>query len=80
MFFSILETSNPEHNIKEIEISNIENFINEENIQLNQYELAYLFTEEKLNNMTNDVTLLPENQLEDYLLESINDSNPLLEY
>lgn len=80
LFFSILETSNPEHNIKEIEISNIENFINEENIQLNQYELAYLFTEEKLNNMTNDVTLLPENQLEDYLLESINDSNPLLEY
>ena len=80
LFFSILETSNPEHNIKEIEISNIENFINEENIQLNLYELAYLFTEEKLNNMTNDVTLLPENQLEDYLLESINDSNPLLEY
>ena len=30
--------------------------------------------------MTSDVTLLPENQLEDYLLESINDSNPLLEY
>ncbi len=80
LFFSILETSNPLDRLKEIEISNIENFINEETIQLNQYELSYLFTEEKLNNITSDMTLLPENQLEDYLLESINDSNPLLEY
>lgn len=80
LFFSILETSNPLDRLKEIEISNIENFINEETIQLNQYELSYLFTEEKLNNIISDVTLLPENQLEDYLLESINDSNPLLEY
>jgi hypothetical protein len=80
LFFSVLNDMNHIHTLKEVEISSIEIFINEGNIQLNQYEITSLFTEEIINNMTNGENRLSGNQLEDYLLENINDLNALLKY
>ena len=80
LVFSVLKNSTPVYALEEIEISNIENFINEGNIQLKQYEISILFTDEILNNMTSNQSRLSGNQLENYLLENINDLNALLPY
>jgi len=78
LVFSVLKNSTPVYTLEEIEISNIENFINEGNIQLKQYEISILFTDEILNNITSIKVRLSGNQLENYLLENINDLNDLL--
>jgi len=78
LVFSVLKNSTPVYTLEEIEISNIENFINEGNIQLKQYEISILFTDEILNNITSNQSQLSGNQLENYLLENINDLNDLL--
>ena len=78
LVFSVLKNSPPVYTLEEIEISNIENFINEGNIQLKQYEISILFTDEILNNITSNQSRLSGNQLENYLLENINDLNDLL--
>ena len=78
LVFSVLKNSTPVYTLEEIEISNIENFINEGNIQLKQYEISILFTDEILNNITSNQSRLSGNQLENYLLENINDLNDLL--
>jgi len=78
LVFSVLKNSTPVYTLEEIEISNIENFINEGNIQLKQYEISILFTDEILNNITSNQSRLSGNQLENYLLENINDLKDLL--
>ncbi|MDC6467884.1 hypothetical protein OAW63_02720 [Flavobacteriaceae bacterium] len=80
LVFSVIKDSTRFYTLEEIEISNIENFINEGNIQLKQHEISILFTDEILNNMTSNQSRLSGNQLENYLLENINDLNALLPY
>ena len=80
LVFSVIKDTTRFYTLEEIEISNIENFINEGNIQLKQHEISILFTDEILNNMTRNQSRLSGNQLENYLLENINDLNDLLPY
>lgn len=80
LVFSVLKYTTRVYTLEEIEISSIENFINEGNIQLKQHEISILFTDEILNNMTSYQSQLSGNQLENYLLENINDLNTLLPY
>ena len=80
LVFSVLKDATRAYTLEEIEISSIENFINEGNIQLKQHEISILFTDEILNNMTSNQSRLSGNQLENYLLENINDLNALLPY
>jgi hypothetical protein len=80
LVFSVLKYTTGVYTLEEIEISSIENFINEGNIQLKQHEISILFTDEILNNMTSYQSQLSGNQLENYLLENINDLNTLLPY
>jgi len=80
LVFSVIKDTTRFYTLEEIEISNIENFINEGNIQLKQHEISILFTDEILNNMTSNQSRLSGNQLENYLLENINDLNALLPY
>ena len=80
LVFSVIKDTTRFYTLEEIEISNIENFINEGNIQLKQYEISILFTDEILNNITSNQSRLSGNQLENYLLENINDLNALLPY
>lgn len=80
LVFSVLKDATRVYTLEEIEISSIENFINEGNIQLKQHEISILFTDEILNNMTSNQSRLSGNQLENYLLENINDLNALLPY
>ena len=78
LVFSVIKDTTRFYTLEEIEISNIENFINEGNIQLKQHEISILFTDEILNNMTSNQSRLSGNQLENYLLENINDLKDLL--
>ena len=78
LVFSVLKNSTPVYTLEEIKISKIENYINEGNNQLKQYEISILFTDEILNNITSNQSQLSGNQLENYLLENINDLNDLL--
>ena len=80
LVFSVLKYTTRVYTLEEIEISSIENFINEGNIQLKQHEISILFTDEILNNMTSYQSQLSGNQLENYLLENINALNTLLPY
>ena len=80
LVFSVIKDTTRFYTLEEIEISSIENFINEGNIQLKQHEISILFTDEILNNMTSYQSQLSGNQLENYLLENINDLNTLLPY
>ena len=80
LVFSVLKDATRVYTLEEIEISSIENFINEGNIQLKQHEISILFTDEILNNITSNQSRLSGNQLENYLLENINDLNALLPY
>ena len=80
LVFSVIKDTTRFYTLEEIEISNIENFINEGNIQLKQHEISIYFTDEVLNNKTRNQSRLSGNQLENYLLENINDLNALLPY
>lgn len=80
LVFSVIKDTTRVYTLEEIEITSIENFINEGNIQLKQHEISILFTDEILNKMSSNQSRLSGNQLENYLLENINDLNALLPY
>lgn len=79
LIFSIFGKDQDTISINNIDITSIENYINEGNVELNQYDLSSLLTEEDLSNITIEENHIPEDIIEAYLLEDINDSSILIE-
>lgn len=79
LVFSIVNTNNPVNTINSIEISTIESYIEDGNLDIDSYDIASLLIDEDLNIISSEIEFISENLLEDYLLENIDDSSILIE-
>lgn len=75
--FSIFNLDENINDINDIQISVIEEFIEEGNISFDTYDLSSMLTDEEDFSIEND--LFSEEILEEYLLETIDDTNLFLE-
>ena len=75
--FSIFNFDEPINDLNEIQISVIEEYIEEGNISFDTYDLTSMLSEEEDLNLEND--LFSEEVLEEYLLESMDETNLFLE-
>ena len=75
--FSIFNVDDGMNEIIPIQVSEIEEYIDEGNISFDTYDLTSMLSEEEDFSLEND--LFSEEILEEYLLESIDDDNLFLE-
>jgi len=79
LVFSIINTNNSINTINSIEISTIESYIEDGNLDIDSYDIAFLLKDEDLNIISSEIEFISETLLEDYLLENIDDSSILIE-
>ncbi|MBV1924196.1 MAG: hypothetical protein KUG68_09230 [Flavobacteriaceae bacterium] len=75
--FSLFNSDKSIDDIDEILVAEIEQFIEDENISFDTYEITSMLIEDEELNLEND--LFSEELLEEYLLETINDTSLFLE-
>ncbi len=79
LIFSLRNTNQTLDTIETLDISSIESYIDEGNLEIDSYDIASLLKEEDLINHDDESEFISENVLEDYLLEFIDDSSILIE-
>ena len=79
LIFSIRNPNQTLTTIETIDFSSIKIYLEEGNIELTNYDLISLLTEEDLNSLLVDEILIPEETIEEYLIENINDTSILIE-
>ena len=79
LIFTLTNSTNSINNIDSIEISNIESYIEDGNLDFDYYDIASLLKDEDLNNINQESEYFSDEILEDYLLENIDDSSILIE-
>ena len=79
LVFSLTNTTNTIDSINTLEISNIESYIEEGNLNVDLYDIASLLKDVDLNNISLENEFISEDILEEYLLENIDDSSILIE-
>jgi len=77
--FSVITNNDVIQNIDTINISSIENYIEEGNLNIDYTDLASLLEEEDFTSNTSESNLFSEESIEEYLLENIDDSSILIE-
>ena len=79
LVFSFINFNNEVITLNDIDLSAIETYIEEGNIEITNNDLTSLLTEEDLNELTIENGLIPEELIENYLLDNINDTSILIE-
>lgn len=79
LIFSIINFNDEVITISDIDLSTIETYIEEGNMELTNNDLTSLLTEEDLNELIIEENLIPEELIEEYLLDNINDTSILIE-
>ncbi len=79
LFVLVGPDSNLPDQIDKLQLSSIENYIDEGNLEYNDLEIMALMDEEEVLNLTIDEDLISEESLEDYLLENIDDTTLFIE-
>ena len=79
LIFSLINLNNEEITINDIDFTSIESYIEEGNIEITNNDLISLLTEDDLNELTIEESLIPEELIEEYLLDNIEDTSILIE-
>ena len=79
LIFSLINFNNEVMTLSDIDLTTIETYIEEGNLELTNYDLTSLLTEEDLNELTIEENIIPVELIEDYLLDNINDTSILIE-
>lgn len=79
LIFSLINLNNEELTMNDLDFSSIETYIEEGNIEITNNDLVSLLTEEDLNNIIIEENLIPEELIEEYLLDNIDDTSILIE-
>ena len=80
ILFMLLRNDNGlQTEINKIQISSIETYIEEGNLELDSYDISALLNDEELSNLSLKDDLFTEESLQDYLLENIDDTTLLIE-
>ncbi len=79
LIFSVINSNNTSIKWEDMQISSIENYIEEGNLGLDTYDIASLLKENDLENITLENDLFSDETLEDYLLENLDDPTLLIE-
>ncbi len=77
--FSLINLNNEEITMNDIDFTSIESYIVEGNIEITNNDLISLLTEDDLNELTIEESLIPEELIEEYLLDNIEDTSILIE-
>ena len=79
LVFSLINTENPIYSIDDIEISTIENYIDQGLLGFDSNDLTALLMDEDITGLLSENDLLNDELLEDYLLKNIDDTTLLTE-
>jgi len=79
LIFSLTNSNNTLNSIDNLNISSIESYIEEGNLNINTDDIASLLKDEDLNNIPSENDYISEKILEEYLIENIDDSSILTE-
>ena len=79
IIFSVFTNIGSIQNIDTINISSIENYIDDGNLNIDYIDLASLLEEEDFTSNTSEEILFSEESIEEYLLDNIDDSSILIE-
>lgn len=76
---SITNRNGTVNTIGNIEPTSIESYIEEGNLEMDSYDIGSLLRDEELTNTISEKEYIPEDILEEYLLEQIEDASILIE-
>lgn len=79
IIFSIVPSNNSIQSIDTINVTSIENYIEDGNLIIDYTDLASLLEEEDFKSNSSESNLLSEESIEEYLLDYIDDSSILIE-
>lgn len=79
VIFTIVRTNPTSNSITTLEFSSIENYIDDENLDLDSFDLVGLLNEEDIANLSDQHKMFSEENLENYLIENIDNTNFLTE-
>lgn len=71
--------ANPTIGSQDLQLSEIENYIESDGLDLNTYEIASLLNEEEIEELSSESEYFSEENLENYLLENLEDTSLLIE-
>lgn len=77
--FSIFNNKNAVITISDFDIASIENYIENENLDYDSYDLSFLLNDDDFDELISENDFITEEQLEDYLLKNIEDTSILTE-
>lgn len=79
LVLSLINFNNEVITLSDIDLSTIETYIEEGNLEVTNYDLTSLLSEEDLSELTIEGNLIPEELIEEYLLDNISDTSILIE-
>ena len=79
LIISISNWNEAQNSINNIEITSIESYIEEGNLDMDSYDIASLLGNKELINIISEKEYISEEVIEDYLLEQIEDASILIE-
>ena len=79
LVFSLTNTNNNAINVSSLDISSIESYIEEGNLNIDSYDIASILKDEDINSISSESKFISEDLIENYLLENIEDSSILIE-
>ena len=79
LIFSLMKTDNPITDVDAIEISTIENYIDEGLLGYDTSDVSALLIDDDLTDLMSENDLITEEMLENFLLENIDDATLLIE-
>jgi len=79
LIFSLTNTNNNAINVSSLDISSIESYIEEGNLNIDSYDITSILKDEDIITITSESDFISEDLIENYLLENIDDSSILIE-
>lgn len=79
VIFTVVKTNTASNSITSLEFSSIESYIDDENLDLDSFDLMGLLNDEDIATLSNENRMFSEENLENYLIENIDNTNFLTE-
>ncbi len=79
LVFSVFKSNNSIITINEIDITSIENYIEDDSLEYNSQDLTALLNKEDFSILITDNKFISDNNITEYLLENIEDSSIIIE-
>jgi hypothetical protein len=79
VIFTVVRTNTTSNGFTTLEFPSIENYLDDENLDLDSYDLVELLNDEDITNLSNENKMFSEENIKNYLIENIDNANFLTE-